>query len=80
MAETVRIDASAHAMLQDIARAEHVTLTEALTRAVEAYRRQVFLEGLNEEFAALRADAKAWASEASERQAWDATLADGRAE
>src|SRR5262249_11872291 len=43
MAETVRIDPAAHATLTEIARAKHIPLTEALSRAVEAYRRQVFL-------------------------------------
>ena len=39
---------------------EILSLTEALTRAVERYRREVFLEDLSGEFAALRADQKAW--------------------
>src|SRR5205807_52089 len=76
MAETVRIEPDAHATLQEIARAEHLSLTEALSRAVAAYRRQLFLEGLDRDFAALRADKKAWADEIAEREAWDSTLAD----
>jgi hypothetical protein len=35
-----------------------------------------FLEGLNADFAKLRNDRRAWAEEQSEREAWDATLAD----
>jgi hypothetical protein len=77
MAETVRIDPAAHLALAEIARAKHLSLTEALSRAVELYRREVFLEGVASDFAALRADADTWADEQAERSAWDATNADG---
>jgi predicted transcriptional regulator len=77
MAETVRIDPAAHAALTEIARAKHISLTEALTRAVETYRREVFLEAVAAGFAALRQDEAAWAEERGERDLWDTTLADG---
>jgi hypothetical protein len=77
MAETVRIDPRAHAVLSRIARAKHLSLTEALSRAVEAYRREVFLDGLASDFAALRGNAKAWADERNEREAWNQTIRDG---
>ena len=41
------------------------------------YRRKIFLESLNADFAALRADPKEWASELAERAPWDSTNADG---
>jgi len=77
MAETVRIDPAAHAALAEIARAKHLTLTEALARAVDAYRREVFLEAMSTGYAALRADPKAWAEELAERKVWEPTSADG---
>ena len=77
MAETVRIDPAAHAALAEIARAKHIPLTEALSRAVELYRREVFLEGVASDFAALRSDRRAWRGELVEREAWDTTSADG---
>jgi hypothetical protein len=77
MADTVRIDAAAHAALTEIARAKHLTLTEALSRAVETYRRHVFLEGVADDFTALRSDPKAWREELAERAAWDTAAADG---
>jgi hypothetical protein len=77
MAETVRIEPAAHAALREIARDGHMSLTEALTRAVEAYRRQMFLAGVASDFAALRADEGAWAEERAERALWDQTSADG---
>ena len=79
MAETVRIDPASHAALAEIARAKHIPLTEALSRAVETYRRQVFLEGLASEYATLRLDDSAWREEEGEREAWEATSADGLA-
>ena len=77
MAETVRIDPTAHATLAEIARAKHIPLTEALSRAVEAYRREVFLEAVSSGFEALREDPEAWAEEQTERAPWEATSADG---
>jgi hypothetical protein len=77
MAETVRIEPAAHAALVEIARAKHVSLMEALSRAVEAYRRDLFLDGVANDFMALRDDSPAWAEELAERAAWDTTSRDG---
>jgi hypothetical protein len=77
MSQTVRIDPAAHAVLSNIARASHLTLTEALTRAISAYEREVFLQGLTDDFASLRADPKHWEQERSERALWDQTNSDG---
>jgi hypothetical protein len=52
-------------------------MTKILDEAIEAYRRQQFLAGLNADFAALRKNRAAWEEEQAERKAWDATLADG---
>jgi hypothetical protein len=71
MAETVRIEPAARAALVQIARAKQVSLTEALSRAVEAYRRELFLDGVARDFIALRDDSRAWAEEQAERAAWD---------
>ncbi|HEY3820644.1 MAG TPA: hypothetical protein VGL81_25940 [Polyangiaceae bacterium] len=79
MAETVRIDPAAHAALAEIARAKRIPLTEALSRAVELFRRQVFVEAVAADFAALRENDDAWTEEKHERDAWDAALADGLA-
>lgn len=80
MAQTVRIDLTAHAALTEIARAKHLTLTEALARAVEAYRREMMIEAMDVDYAALRADPDAWAEEQADRAAWDTTNADGLAD
>lgn len=51
--------------------------TEAPSHAVELYRRETFLEGVAADFAALHADANAWAEEQAERHGWDAAVGDG---
>lgn len=77
MAETIRIDPKSHAALADIARAKHIPLSEALARAVEAYRRELLIQAMDADYAALRADSKDWAQEQTERAAWETTNADG---
>ena len=59
-----------------MARQSGESMTDVLEKAVASYHRRVFLEQLNADFAALRADATAWNEEAAERAQWDATLAD----
>ncbi len=73
---TVKIDAETYAKLKAAVAETGEPMIEVLAKAVEAYQRQRFLEGLNADFAALRADRGAWAAEQAERAAWDATLAD----
>lgn len=77
MAETVRIDPAAHAALVEIARAKHLTLTEALSRAVESYRREVLIQAMDADYGELRADSEALEEELAERAAWESTNADG---
>jgi hypothetical protein len=48
-----------------------------LDKAVEHYRRKLFLEAANASYAALRADPAAWAEELAERRALEGTLMDG---
>jgi hypothetical protein len=77
MPQTIRIEPEAHTILAEIARETHTTLSETLSRAVMAYRRDVFMQGLAGDFAALGANPEQWADEQAERLAWDQTNADG---
>jgi hypothetical protein len=77
MAATVRIEPAAHEALSAIARAKKLSLTEALSRAIETYRREVFVSDLAADFAILREDVAGWAEEASERDEWERTTGDG---
>jgi hypothetical protein len=63
--------------LQELAARTGKPPPELLDRAVEEYRRKLFLEAVNAGYAALRADPEAWAEELAERKPWDATLMDG---
>lgn len=74
---TVRISKEARETLQRLSSDTGRTLQDLLSEAVERYRRQLFLQGANEAFAALSADETAWAEEVQERADWDETLADG---
>jgi hypothetical protein len=73
----VRIAPATHAVLKDLAAREQDTLQAVLDRAVEEYRRRRFLEGINDGYATLRADAGAWAKEQAERTLLEGTLSDG---
>ena len=74
--ETVRIQPGTHATLKELAQRSGLSMPQLLDAAVEAYRRQCFLEEVNRAYGALRGDAEGWAEEQAERSAWDATLAD----
>jgi hypothetical protein len=77
MSETVRLDRATYAALREMTRSHGLSLTETLSRAIEALRRKLFLEGVNHDFAALRADASVWKEERAELGNWDANLGDG---
>ncbi len=77
--ETVmmRIGRESHRALRELSEQTGEPMRAVLARGIEEYGRKRFLEGANEDFAALRADPVAWREEQQERRAWDATLADG---
>jgi hypothetical protein len=74
---TVRISRSTHAALRALADESNESMTDVLDKAIEIYRRQRFLAGLNADFAALRKNKAAWEEERAERTMWDAALTDG---
>mgnify|MGYP001175415299 FL=1 len=71
---TVRIGEQSHKALREIAERSGESMQALLTHAIEAYRRERFLESANAAFEALREDQKAWRREQEERAEWDATL------
>ncbi|MBU0606699.1 MAG: toxin-antitoxin system protein [Armatimonadetes bacterium] len=73
---TVRISQSTHERLRNLAEETGLSLTATLDQAVECYRRKVFFDGLDAEYAALQADPVAWQEYLREREEWDATLRD----
>ena len=73
---TTRISRRAHGILRRLAKQSGDPMNAVLDRAVELYRRQMFLESANQAYAALRKHRKAWQEEMAERKQWDRTLAD----
>ncbi|HEX2163088.1 MAG TPA: toxin-antitoxin system protein [Thermoanaerobaculia bacterium] len=73
---TVRILESTHRCLREIAASTGRTMPEIVEEAVESLRRQRFLLGLADDFAALRTRPEEWKEELAERAAWDATVGD----
>ena len=74
---TVKIDAESYERLKATAAETGKPMIEVLAKAIDAYSRQCFLEGLSADFATLRGDPKKWDEELAERAAWDAALTDG---
>jgi predicted transcriptional regulator len=65
---TIRISDEARGTLRELARAEGTSMLALLDEAVEALRRQRFLEQVNAAYAALRDDPRAWEGIQAERK------------
>lgn len=72
---TVRIDEESREILKDIAEQESESMTRVLHKALEEYRRKLFLRSCADAYSNL--DEKAWKKEKAEREEWDETLDDG---
>ncbi len=72
----VQISKQTYQQLVELAKASGLFMQAVLECAVEAYRRQSFLEALNADFAALRQNPQEWEAEMQERKLWEQTLAD----
>jgi hypothetical protein len=75
MAQTVKIDQVAYAGLRELADRDHVTLQEALAKAIEVARRDRFFQDLDRGYGEMTEEE--WAEENAERELWDQTLMDG---
>lgn len=73
---TVRIRPADLEALKALAFRKEKSVQKILSEAVEAYRRQCFLEELSRDFAVLRSDPTTWKDELRERRDWDSALAD----
>jgi hypothetical protein len=76
-APRVPISEASHQLLNELAQKTGQTVMDVLDKALDAYRRKLFLDQLNAGYAELRADPEAWAEHLAERKLWDATLMDG---
>lgn len=67
---SIRITPETSAALHELAREMNLPVREVAARAVEAYRREQFVEHANASYAALQADSAAWQDELDDRAAW----------
>ncbi len=74
---TIDISETTHKTLLQLAQSSGDDLVTIMDRAVENYRRYVFLVQADRAFATLRQNKELWQEEIAERQAWDLTIADG---
>jgi predicted transcriptional regulator len=74
---TIRLSEPAHRVLRELAKRDKKPMQTIIEQAIESYRRQRFLDGLNDDFMALRENEPEWHAELAERQEWDATATDG---
>ena len=74
---TVRVSEAVHDRLHKLAAERRMTMSAILDSALTEYERKLFWAKTAAEFRSLRYDPKAWKAELEEREAWDATLADG---
>ena len=73
----VPVSEATHQKLQELAASSGEAVQTILDKAVTEYDRKLFLEGLNADYARLRADPQAWQEELEERALWDTILMDG---
>lgn len=64
----VRITKQTHQQLATLAKESGTSMQSVLDKAVEAYRRQSFLEALNKDFEILKDNPEKWAEEREERK------------
>jgi hypothetical protein len=74
---TVHLSDNTHRVLQALSGETGKRISEILEEAVEEYRRKIFFEGLDRDYAALKADPDAWSEELQERKLFENTLMDG---
>jgi len=70
---TVNINKSTHETLLKIAESSGETISGVLEKAIENYRRTLFLVKANLAFEELKTNEELWSEELSERLAWDLT-------
>ncbi|MEI6330127.1 MAG: hypothetical protein WCP16_12900 [Pseudanabaena sp. ELA645] len=72
----ITINKNTHEVLLRLSKQSGDNLQTLLDKAVEQYRRQLFLFQANQAFVALRKNELLWQDELNERQEWDRTLTD----
>jgi predicted transcriptional regulator len=74
---TIDISGATYGRLKELAEWADVPVEVALEQAVKQFHDRQFWVAVDAGYAALRADAAAWAEVEAERKLWDKTLMDG---
>lgn len=77
MTTTIRISTSSHEILKEESMASGRSMQAVLEDAIEHYRRQRFVQGVNAAYARVREDELAWGEIVEERKAWEGSVGDG---
>ena len=74
---TIRINEADKKTIDEIGKGSGESPQSIIHQAIEEYRRRRLLQEANEAYGKVRSDPKARKVELEERDAWDATVADG---
>lgn len=72
-----RITESSRDRLARLSRQTGKSQQEVIDAALQGYERDLFLDQINDGYAALRDNPEAWKQHLQEREEWDETLLDG---
>lgn len=74
---TIRISDNSRNILKELATQDGLSMQTVLEKAIEAYRRKLFLEEINKAYEAIRQDQDAWGQLTEDQEDLDSTLGDG---
>ncbi len=77
MAIQVRVNDATHGVIKALAKESGDSMQGVIDKAICRYKRELFLESLNEDFKRLRSNSESWGEELEERRLWENTLLDG---
>lgn len=77
MTTTAKISGQSLLILERLQRRFHKPKTALIDQALKCYEDQLLLDEINEGYARLKADKKAWKKELNERKELEGTIGDG---
>ncbi len=77
MVRAVRVEDRLHATLREIAAEERRPIGQVIEDAIQRYQKEKFWQGVQEDFARLRANPAAWKGYQDEVMLWDSTVGAG---
>jgi hypothetical protein len=77
MSSTIRLRPRTHEALREITELTGQSMQDALSNAVDDFRRKIYLDGLSEDYKALRGAKRSSAAFDAENKIWDRTSNDG---